>query len=159
MSGKFQDWLVSQGLGSLKFSIGFMEATFNPNDQDKDAAWDLYIELLTRITTQTLAPEHGDEATALASVFKLFELTRGILRAPGRRGAKEFTKVAIVVLNQKVRPFTAKWHKLHLAGAFKEEARCAEFRTELAALQAVLVSYTRALADMAGVEDLTRLEG
>lgn len=153
-----QSWLERQGLKGLKFSLGFLELEFKPTEQDRDAAWELYIELLTRVTTQSLSPVHGDEATALTSVFKLFELTRSILKAPGRRGAHEFTKVAIVVLNQKVRPFTAKWHKLSLAGAFKEEAQCIVFRQELAALQEVLVVYARALADLAGVEDLTALE-
>jgi hypothetical protein len=158
MSGKFQDWLVRQGLEKLKFTVGFLDMEFKPTDQDKDAAWELYIELLTRITTQSLAPQHGDEGAALASVFKLFELTRGILRAPGRRGAREFTKVAIVVLNQVVRPFTAEWHKRSLAGDFQKSEHCEEFRQKLAVLQAQLVVYSRALADMAGVEDLTRLE-
>jgi len=158
MSGNFQDWLVSQGLEKLKFTVGFLDMEFKPTAQDKDAAWELYIELLTRITTQSLAPAHGDEATALASVFKLFELTCSILRAPGRRGAKEFTKVAIVVLNQVVRPFTAEWHKRSLAGDFAKPEVCEEYRQKLAALQGQLVIYTRALANMAGVEDLTRLE-
>ena len=39
-----------------------------------------------------------------------------------------------------------------------DAARCAEFRTELAALQGQLRNYTHALAAMADVEDLTTLE-
>ena len=69
-----------------------------------------------------------------------------------------FARIAIVVLNQVVRPFTAKWHKLSLAGAFGEPVRCTEFRTELTVLQKTLRSYTKALADMAGVEELSNLE-
>lgn len=34
---------------------------FAPQEVDKNAAWDLYVELLTRITTQPLLKEHGDE--------------------------------------------------------------------------------------------------
>lgn len=150
-----QSWLERQG---LKFSLGFLELEFKPTEQDRDAAWELYIELLTRVTTQSLSPAHGDEATALTSVFKLFELTRSILKAPGRRSAHEFTKVAIVVLNQVVRPFTAEWHKRSLAGDFNKPEACEEFRQKLAVLQAQLVVYARALADLAGVEDLTALE-
>ena len=62
------------------------------------------------------------------------------------------------MLNQIVRPFTAKWHRLSLAGAFQDAARCREFRQDLAALQPRLKSYTQALAGMADVEDLTALE-
>ena len=117
----------------------------------------MYIELLTRIATQHLEPEHGDEATALTSISSLFDLTRETIKRHGRL-CNEFTKIAIVVLNQVVRPFTAKWHRLSLDGAFEDEARCAEFRSELAELQRNLRQYTKMLADMAGVEDLTGLE-
>ena len=99
----------------------------------------------------------GDEKTALDSVYSLFGTTRGILHRRGR-SAIQFSKVAIPVLNQVVRPFTAKWHKESLAGAFKEPARCAEFRAELEELQEELRNYNRLLARIADVEDLTDLE-
>jgi mRNA-degrading endonuclease YafQ of YafQ-DinJ toxin-antitoxin module len=130
---------------------------WEPKDADKNAAWDLYVELLTRITTQPLPKEHGDEQTALNSVFALFTLTRDVLKKHGRN-AEEFSKIAIVVLNQVIRPFTAKWHKHSLAGAFDDEKQCNEFRTDLKKLQLILGIYTQMLSDMAGVEDLTKLE-
>ena len=46
------------------------------------------------------------------------------------------------------------WHKQKLAGAFEKESECVVFREELAALQEELRKYTRALADIACVEDL-----
>jgi hypothetical protein len=113
--------------------------------------------LLTRITTQYLAPEEGDEQTALDSAHAIFPLTRDILRKHGS-GAGEFAKLAIPVLNQVVRPFTAKWHRQSLAKAFDDPARGRQFRAELADLQRALRSYTRALGEMAHVEDLTALE-
>ncbi|MCA8990753.1 MAG: hypothetical protein KDA88_02185 [Planctomycetaceae bacterium] len=108
------------------------------------------------ITTQCLQPDHGDEKAALDSIYALFGLTRETLRQQGRH-CNEFAKIAIVVLNQVVRPFTAKWHKESLAGAFGIPARCQEFRDELSALQQNLRKYTKMLADMADVEDLTGL--
>lgn len=66
--------------------------------------------------------------------------------------------MAVVVLNQVIRPFTAKWHRLTLQGAFENHEKCVEFRDELSSLQLTLRKYTRMLADMAGVEDLTVLE-
>ena len=60
-------------------------------------------------------------------------------------------------MNQIVRPFTAKWHKKKLNGDFLNENECIQFRTELKQLQSELICYSRLLADMAKVEDLTRL--
>ena len=57
-----------------------------------------------------------------------------------------------------MRPFTAKWHRESLAGAFDDDAKRQEFRKELAGLQGDLRSYNRMLAEIAGVEDLTDLE-
>ncbi len=160
---KLGEWLDQWSLKGLKINVGFLDADFSPNDQDADAAWELYVELLTRITTQALPAEDGDEAAALASVHQLFEITRAILRAPGRRHAGSFAKLAIVVLNQKVRPFTARWHKKQLAGDLAKDApfrdaTAAQFRTELQDLQSDLRRYARLLAEVARVEDLTTLE-
>jgi hypothetical protein len=154
---KRRDFLEKWGLSSLKIKLGFLEGEFRPQDRDRAAAWELYVELLTRITTQYLPPEDGDEEAALESVYVIFPLTREILRRHGS-GDGEFAKLAIPVLNQIIRPFTAKWHRRSLAGAFQNSERCREFRDELAALQPLLRDYTRALADMAEVEDLTTLE-
>ncbi|MGI9256984.1 MAG: hypothetical protein ACR2PY_08635, partial [Salinispira sp.] len=70
----------------------------------------------------------------------------------------EFTKIAILVLNQIIRPFTAKWHKLASQGTFSDNQKCQKFREELKNLQEDLKIYTQMLADMADVEDLTELE-
>ena len=55
-------------------------------------------------------------------------------------------------------PWTAKWHRKSLAGDFEDETERAVFREELAVLQEELRKYSRMLADIAGVEDLTDLE-
>lgn len=141
---------------SLSINAGFLGMQWEPKDPDRHAAWELYVELLTRVTTQHLAPDDGDEKTALDSVFSLFSLTRDTLKR--NYGCGEFAKIAVVVLNQIVRPFTAKWHRLSLAGAFKDSSQCQAFREQLAELQVNLRKYTQMLADMAGVENLTELE-
>lgn len=154
---KWRKWLENWDMTSLKIKAHFLEMEWKPSDPDKKAAWELYIELLTRITTQSLSSGEGDEATALESVHSLFKTTRGIIKENGR-DCIEFTKLAIVVLNQKVRPFTSKWHKLSLQSCF-DDPKCREsFRAELAGIQRELSLYTKMLADMAGVEDLTELE-
>jgi len=154
---KWSQWLENWEMTSLKISAPFLNMEWKPQDEDKAAAWELYVELLTRITTQPLDSEHGDEKTALDSVAALFPITRGVLKNHSRN-CTEFSKIAIVVLNQVIRPFTARWHRLSLAGAFDDQVQCLAFRQELQQLQRILCIYTRMLADMAGVEDLTTLE-
>jgi hypothetical protein len=154
---KWSKWLENWDMTSLKIKASFLEMEWKPQDEDKAAAWELYIELLTRIATQPLDTAHGDEKTALDSVYTLFPITRQVLKN-NTRNCTEFTKIAVVVLNQVVRPFTAKWHRLSLQGAFDDSEQCSEFRSELLILQSTLRKYTKMLADMAGVEDLTALE-
>ena len=144
-------------LEKVKINLKVMSAEVNLNKADEDAAWELYVEMLTRIVTQPLPSEDGDEKTALDSVYSLFSTTRQILRQRGRNTI-QFSKVAIPVLNQVVRPFTAKWHRESLSGAFDEPSTRGEFREELESLQIELRSYNRLLAEIAGVEDLTDLE-
>ena len=146
----FEKWKLS----SLKLNLKFVEAEFVADAADEEAAWEMYVELITRITTQRL--EYGDEQAALDSVYSLFKTTRRVLVRKGRK-ARSFTKIAVVVLNQVVRPFTAKWHKRSLEGAFENPTLCAEFRDELETLQDELRKYSALLADMAKVEDITEI--
>ncbi len=154
---KWKEWLEKWNMTSLRIKTPFLEADWQPKDKDKDAAWELYIELLTRITTQQLPKGHGDESAALESIHKLFGLTREIIKNHGRE-CIEFTKIAIVVLNQIIRPFTAKWHKEMLENSFDDSQKRDEFRMELSEIQQSLRHYSKMLSDMAGVEDLTELE-
>ena len=154
---KWKKWLENWDMTSLKINAHFLEMEWEPHEPDKDAAWEMYIELITRITTQSLPQEKGDEQAALESIYSLFPLTRDILKKYGR-DAQEFAKLAIVVLNQIIRPFTAKWHKLALNEAFENEEQRKEFRKELEDLQNKLAIYTKMLADMAGAGDLNDFE-
>ena len=159
--GKKMDWgtwLKKWQMDSLKISLPYLQMEWKPQDADKNAAWELYIELLTRITTQPLPLKHGDEKTALDSIYSLFGLTRSIIKSH-KRGCIEFTKIAIIVLNQIIRPFTAKWHRISIEKGFKDAKSCKNFRKELFQLQKQLCIYTKMLANMAGVEDLTEIEG
>jgi hypothetical protein len=68
-------------------------------------------------TTQPLSIQIGDEQAALENVYCLFPATRETIRRHGR-DCGEFTKLALVILNQIVRPFTARWHKLAVGGKY-----------------------------------------
>lgn len=155
---KWKDWLNKWNMTDLKVKTSFLEMDWKPQRADKDAAWELYIELITRITTQDLGDNDGDEQEALNSIYKIFGLTREIIKKY-KLECMEFTKIAIVILNQVIRPFTAKWSN-KIKNNFNQD-RKNEFREELKILQKELLVYTQMLGDMAGVEesnDLTLLE-
>jgi len=153
----FKKFLENWDMNELQLDLKFLKMKWQPQTADQNAAWELYVELLTRISTQALPAGHGDEKTALTSVYKLFDLTRDIIKKHGKE-CIQFAKIAIPVLNQIVRPFTAHWHKASLAGAFDKPDQCREFRRDLADLQTKLNKFTRLLAGMAEVEDITFLE-
>lgn len=154
---RLKDLFEKWGLTKLSVKTPILDMEWTPSDQDKDAAWDLYVELLTRITTQRLDEQHGTEEAAIESVHKLFNITRLTLKTHGRK-AENFTRIAIIVLNQVIRPFTAKWHRLSEEKAFEKVEFCKEFRSELLCLQDDLRAYTKMLADLADVEDMTEIE-
>lgn len=157
MSIKLGDLFRKFHLEKVRLNFKAVELEVSFQEVDKEAAWDLYVEMLTRIVTQPLPSQFGDEQTALESVYSLFPTTREILRHHGRSSI-QFSKVAIPVLNQIIRPFTAKWHKESIAGAFEVESKKKQFRAELEELQKEVRNYNRMLAEIAGVEDLTNLE-
>lgn len=154
---KIQDWFENWGITGLKISAGFMQMEWQPKPEEEQAAWELYIELITRVATQPLGKDQGDEAAALTSIFSLFEVTRNLLKEKGRK-AEVFSKVAVVILNQKIRPFTASWHKRVLDNRLEKPEEKALFLRELEQIQNMLRGYAAMLAKVAGVEDFQKLE-
>ncbi len=73
---KLRKWLENWDMTKLKITIPFLEPEWQVQEKDKDAAWELYIELLTRIATQPLTIEYGDDKTALESVYNLFRQSK-----------------------------------------------------------------------------------
>ena len=152
LKGMLSRW----NLKGLSINAGFLQAEISFVDADRNAAWDMYVELLTRVTTQSLKPEDGDEKSALTSVFSLFKLTREIIKKNGP-ACINFAKIAIIILNQVIRPFTANWHKRSLAGELETEKGKIAFREDLHKLQIALRSYTSLLAEIASVEDISTI--
>lgn len=151
------DYFSRFQLDKIRLGPRFASAEFSVKKADREAAWELYVEMLTRVLTQPLPLGNGDERAALESAHSLFATTRDILRRHGP-SATQFAKIAVPVLNQVVRPFTAKWHKRALDVDRSEAFGGVTFRDELTTLQLDLRNYNRMLADIAGVEDLTDLE-
>lgn len=124
------------------------EAWVVPSSKDKEAAWELYVELRTRISTQPLHFLDGDEGTALDSLYKLFQIVRDLEK---KHGADSFQTSTLtnLVLNVVLRPVTAKWHKRLLAGELNRDDACREFRSELKQLQPKLRDFQRLLLQIA----------
>ena len=152
------DWLAEHeawGIFDLseQNSHHFKQLKWNPGFRDRLAAWELYTELRTRITTQPLPYRSGDEATALDSVYQLFGMTREIIKTQSR--CTHFAGLTVYVLNKHVRPFTAKWHKKSVDGRLSGLDDKYEFRQELEKVQKELREFTTLLGILAGDFDET----
>lgn len=139
-------------LESLVIGSNCATMTLSYTNWDSEAAWQLFVELITRVTSQPLPESDGDEKSALNSVYSLFSITRDILKNYGKN-ARSFTPFTILILNKLLRPFTSKWHKESLNNAFQKDETRKLFRSELEELRVSLMHYIQLLADMAGVDD------
>ncbi|WP_042439980.1 hypothetical protein [Streptacidiphilus albus] len=153
--------------------FGEVSGVWEPVDAERRAAWELYVELATRISVVDLAPDEGLLREALSSLYSLFGITRGILRSYGpdvapRRGPGyvSFGILAVTVLNGALRPLLATWHpRLVAYEATRREgadpvaherqwAQAASLRSELDAVRRSLTQLANALAEVAGAGDL-----
>ncbi len=116
------------------------DSPFNLTVDDRKAAWTLYIEMRTRVTTQQLHPRGGDEKAALDSIYEFFLAARKAIEEAGP-DARTVAILTTFLLNQSIRPFTAKWHRKSLGGGFSYEVQRRQFRMELEALQTNLQRF------------------
>lgn len=151
---RFKDLFEEWGLTGLNVNMGIVEAQWEPDDHDKNAAWELYVELVTRVTTQELDYNEGEELAALRSFYEVFMLTRDILKKYGRKG-QQFSLISIFVLNHILRPFMTKWHPVLNEDSDIETKR--KFREDMKRVQKQTRIYTRILARIADVEDMTEI--
>ena len=153
--------------------VGEVSGSWEPDVNEREAAWEMYVELVTRISVADLGPDEGLLREALTSLYALFGITRGILRAhgpvvaqPKGNGSLSFGYLAVAVLNTVLRPVLAHWHPVLLdyeneniakVSAVKWEAdweHNAALRAVLAERRATLIAYADLLAHVAGVPSL-----
>ena len=150
---------------SLPFGIG--SASWESDTTERRAAWELYIELVTRIAVQSLDSQDGLMREALNSLYSLFGSTREILRKAGPdvgASRESVGGIAIAVLNNGLRPFLSKWHPalqaweatkdIGVSASTHEKSWSEEsaLRQELERLRDDLEQYAGALADIAGIK-------
>jgi hypothetical protein len=121
-----------------------------PNIFDRALAWDIYVELQTRITVQRIDNDEGNDNAALTSVYRLFSITRKRMQSHGVHCANTGLLVT-TFLNQKVRGFTAKWHKTSINEKWHKNPTTEhpEFREELEKVQLSLQTLADALSHLA----------
>ena len=134
------------------------------NDEARQVAWKLYIETVTRVSTQPLADEDGFIREVMTSLYGLFATIRDVLMASRPSvpvsGGPTVEYLAVTMLNRELRPFLSKWHprlreyeKAHPddpESAWPENADC---RRELSVVQDDLAQFARGFAHLAGVPD------
>ncbi|TWG00869.1 hypothetical protein FHX73_114749 [Kitasatospora viridis] len=153
--------------------IGEISGVWEPVDAERKAAWELYVELVTRVAVVELGPDEGVLREAMNSLYSLFATTRDILRrygpevAPRRDpGYVSFGALAVTVLNGALRPLLTRWHPVLTA---YEAARPAgldpvahehawaeaeRLREDLRIARETLTDLGRTLAEVAGAGDL-----
>ena len=150
---------------SIPFGIG--SAEWQADDTERRAAWSLYVELVTRISVQSLEMDEGLLREALNSLYSFFGTTRQVLKDAGPEvGASRNSVggIAIAVLNRGLRPFLSKWHPRLQAWEIKRPVDRSpkeheqqwseelELRNALASLRQDLEQYALALAEIVGVD-------
>jgi hypothetical protein len=114
---------------------------------DQSAAHDFLAELRTRIAIQQLPYQAGIEASALQSLWLLFEQVRNAIKK--YPGCEMFARDVTDMLNVHVRPLTAKWHRAHTEGRLASRDGADEFREDLADLREALKTYADKLHRLA----------
>lgn len=161
---------------SVKLAIPFVgeiAGIWEPVDSEREAAWELYVELATRISVVELGEDEGLLREALSSLYTVFGTTREILRRYGPAvaprvapGQVMFGVLAVNVLNLSIRPLLSKWHPLLTAYEAQREdhidpvaherrwGQANELRAEIDSVRKTLLSLAQALNEVAGVGDL-----
>jgi hypothetical protein len=128
--------VLDQPLFDVAFLAAWGRESWDPNEADRKAATDMHVQLISRITTQRLSYSEGTEVAALTSVHQLFDKTREITNE--QLGCRHVDTIAWHIINTRVRPFTAKWHRQSERGALEALDATDVFRAELVGVQQAL---------------------
>jgi hypothetical protein len=153
--------------------VGGIKGTWVPDESERKAAWEMYVELVTRVAVVELGPEEGLLREALTSMYSLFATTRTILRQygpgiaqPKGRDQLSFGYLAVAVLNTVLRPLLARWHPLLKDYEDQRSATMSSLsyerawahhdalRAEIEYARRVLIEYANLLAQVADVPSL-----
>ncbi|MET7574893.1 hypothetical protein ABZT04_41440 [Streptomyces sp. NPDC005492] len=159
----------------VKLNLHVLEisGTWVPNDAERRAAWEVYVELVTRVSVVPLRTDEGLMREALSSLYSLFATTRDVLRQhgpevaePKRNGQCNFGYLAVAMLNFGIRPLLARWHPALEDWENQRPAdrsrrdheqlwpHADDLRTALNDARRILTAYADLLASACGVPNL-----
>lgn len=138
------------------------ELHFSVTRDSQQVAWKLFVESVTRISTQPLDERSGLLREAMTSLYGLFNIVREVLKqsSPSVKtgGGPTVEHLAIAMLNNELRPFLSRWHpallqweKAHPDHTDSEWPQELECRTELASVQRHLKEYALGFGRLAGL--------
>ncbi|MGW7414913.1 hypothetical protein [Streptomyces sp. NPDC054863] len=156
--------------------VGEIAGVWEPADAERSASWELYLDLVSRVSVAELGRDEGMLREALSSLYSLFGTTREILRRHGpavapplEPGRLSFGVLAMTVLNRVLRPLLSEWHPRLAAYESqrpegtdpveyeREWEYAAELRGRLDGVRKALEALARTLQQVAGVGDLIAL--
>lgn len=150
------DWKLEEiEIQGLKFSTGGAQ---------RRVAWRLFVEITTRISTQPMDENEGDDGVALASLYSLFQFTRKTvseMEITQNATGETIETYALDMLNSDLRPFLSKWHPRWDVFAVGKKPSTEwpehrDFREALQALQNKIEGRARGLAQIAGIKNTDR---
>ncbi|MEU8621137.1 hypothetical protein [Streptomyces sp. NPDC048623] len=157
----------------LNLHVVEISGTWEPNDTERRAAWELYVELVTRVSVVPLRADEGLLREALSSLYSLFTTTRDVLRTygpevaePKKNSQYNFGYLSVAMLNYSIRPLLATWHPAledwenhrpaDRSRRDHEQAwpHAGELRAALRETRGALTAYADLLASACGVPNL-----
>ena len=159
----------------IKVNLPFLgiEGNWEIDEIQRKAAWEIYVELVTRVTVQELKDDEGLLREALSSFYSIFGTTRDILKkygpsiaAPGSPDDTTLGHIAVGVLNKVLRPLLARWHPIlkdyedmrppnvSVTEYERNWPQAAALRAEIGNVRTQLQEYADVLAEVSGVSKL-----
>ena len=164
---------------SIRINLNFhglqIDGIWKPNDCERKAAWELYVEIITCVSTMPPSAEEGLLREAFSSLNSLSAATHDILLryGPDVAGAKpdgqySFGTLALAMPNYGMRHLLADWQSAFddweaarprgRSQAEHERAwnHLGQLRADLNNVREVLILYARLLAVVCGIPDLLK---
>ena len=149
-------------------AIGSIQGTWKPDESEVKAAWELYVELVTRSPLGDVPSYQGSVSETLSSIYSLFDTTRGILKEygpsiarPRSFGELSFGYFAVSMLNRILRPLLTEWHNTLQEWERENPGQCegawpdrCEFWEALNETREQLREYAGLFAEVAEVPEL-----
>lgn len=164
----FSDFEINEA----SIGVGSGSITINPNREDRQIAYKLWVELSTRKIGLPIDFDHDVILEIFNSWYDFFRITRELIKTipvskiRNSDSTKEIVKVSIAVLNEGLRPILTKWqarfrkwydnemkvkknNKYHPQDIQKKFPQYEEMKKEINSLNKKMMKYREMLYDLA----------